>query len=217
MLPLQIPHPPSAPLKILCIGAHSDDIEIGCGGTVYRLLETYSDVHWHWVVVSSDSARRQEAEASARTFLASARQSSVIVEQFRERYFPFIGAEIKKYFDDLGKAVDPDLILTHSRHDLHQDHRTVSELTWHTFRDHLILEYEIPKYDGDLRTPNCYVPLSTAVAERKIMTIMEHFASQAKRRWFRPETFWSLLRLRGIECNAEDGLAEAFHARKLVL
>ncbi|MGH9133079.1 MAG: PIG-L deacetylase family protein [Ilumatobacteraceae bacterium] len=205
------------PLSILCLGAHSDDIEIGCGGTLLRLLAERPGTSVHWVVFSADDAREVEARASAAAFLTEAGSSEVIVHRFRESYFPFVGAEIKDAFEAVQRVVTPDVVFTHRRDDEHQDHRTVAELTWNTFRDHVIAEYEIPKYEGDLGQPNLFVPLGGTVADRKVELLMEHFGSQRSKRWFRPETFRGLMALRAVECNAPDGWAEAFHARKLTL
>jgi LmbE family N-acetylglucosaminyl deacetylase len=207
----------TSPLEILALGAHSDDIEIGCGGTLLRLLSERPGSNVRWVVFSSNAEREREARASATSFLAAASGSEIQVNSFRESFFPFVGASIKEHFETLKAGPRPDLVLTHRTSDLHQDHRTIGELTWNTFRDHLVAEYEIPKYEGDLGQPNLFVPLARATAERKIALVLEHFASQANRTWFRRETFEALMRLRGVECNAPEGLAEAFHVRKAVL
>jgi LmbE family N-acetylglucosaminyl deacetylase len=206
----------TAPLRILCLGAHSDDIEIGCGATILRLTAERPGSSVRWVVFSATPEREREARASAADHLAAAGQSEVIVHAFRESYFPYIGTEIKDAFERLKSGFIPELILTHHRHDLHQDHRTIAELTWNTFRNHLIAEYEIPKYEGDLGSPNVFVPVAEAVARRKIELILKHFPSQASRTWFRADTFQAVMRLRGVECNAPEGFAEAFHCRKVV-
>jgi LmbE family N-acetylglucosaminyl deacetylase len=204
--------------QVLCLGAHSDDIEIGCGGTILKLIETFPDLSFHWVVFGAAGARREEALASANTFLKSASgPKSIVVKGFRDSFFPYIGAEIKESFEQLRKEVSPDLILTHYRHDLHQDHRVISDLTWNTFRNHLILEYEIPKYDGDMGVPNVFVHLNESICQRKVNYLMEHFATQSNKHWFSNDTFLSILRLRGIESNAPDKYAEAFYCRKAVL
>jgi LmbE family N-acetylglucosaminyl deacetylase len=202
---------------VLCIGAHCDDIEIGCGGTVLRLLELNPELEVHWIVLCSDALRRREALDAARRFLGDASEKRVEVLSHRDGFLPYQGGEVKEYFESLKRTLQPDLILTHFRKDLHQDHRLVSELTWNTFRDHLILEFEIPKYDGDLGAPNLFVPLSESQVARKVDNILGAFGSQRSRRWFREDTFRSLMRLRGVECHAEAGYAEAFYARKLVL
>jgi LmbE family N-acetylglucosaminyl deacetylase len=208
----------STPLTLLCLGAHADDIEIGCGGTLLRLLAEHPGSEVHWVVLSSNAEREAEARDSAAAFLAGARRSQVTVKAFRESYFPFVGAEIKDFLEEVKLAVSrPDLVFTHHQQDRHQDHRTIAELTWQCFRDHLIAEYEIPKFEGDLGRPNLFFPLSEEVARRKIALIVRYFRSQGVRRWFRPETFEAVMRLRGIECNAPEALAEAFHANKVVL
>jgi len=206
----------SQPLRILCLGAHSDDIEIGCGGTILRLLAERSAAV-HWVVFSASVEREREARASAIEFLAQAAQSTVTVHGFRESFFPAAWAEIKNCFEEIKKAAAPDVVLCHHLRDFHQDHRVIAELAWNTFRNHVILEYEIPKYEGDLGTPNLYVPLPGPIAERKVDLLLRHFTSQAGRTWFRPDTFQGLMAIRGIECNAPDARAEAFHARKLTL
>lgn len=209
---------PGTPLEILCLGAHSDDIEIGAGGTLLRLLAERPGSTVHWVVFASHSPQREaEARASAAAFLAGAGQVDLEVHAFRDGFFPSLISQIKEQFERIKQAVKPDLILCHRTRDAHQDHRTIAELAWNTWRNHLILEFEIPKYEGDLGQPNVYVPLSRQTAERKVALLLQHFASQAGRSWFRAETFESLMRLRAIECNAPEGFAEAFHARKLVL
>ena len=202
---------------VVALGAHSDDIEIGCGGTVLRLAEEYPDASVHWMVLSGGGEREAEARASAQSFLEGFAASRVVVEGFRDGYFPYIGATVKDWFESLKGEVSPDLILTHHRHDLHQDHRLVCELTWNTFRDHLILEYEIPKFDGDFGRPNVFVPLTRADARRKVDMILSHFGTQHARQWFTQELFEGAMRIRGMECNAAEGLAEAFYGRKLVL
>lgn len=202
---------------LLALGAHADDIEIGCGGTILKLIEANPGLHVDWIVLSANPTRADEARASARTLLRAAGSANVRVESFRESYFPYIGSEIKEYFDTLGATLRPDVVFTHSGADLHQDHRLLSELTWNTFRNHLILEYEIPKYDGDLGRPNVFVHLARAVSERKLDHLMEAFPSQHEKHWFSRDTFLSTLRLRGIESGSPDGHAEAFYCRKLVL
>jgi LmbE family N-acetylglucosaminyl deacetylase len=202
--------------SILCVGAHSDDIEIGCGGTILKLVEVNPDLKVHWAVLSAEGDRAEEARTSAERFLGEAPNHEVEVASFRERYFPY-QSQLKEFFDDLGTRVQPDLVLTHHGGDAHQDHRVVAELTWNTFRDHLILEYEIPKYDGDLGRPNAFVELDEDLADRKVQAILDGFPSQAEHFWFSEETFMGLLRLRGVEARSASGLAEGFHARKLLL
>ncbi len=202
--------------QVLCLGAHSDDIEIGCGGTILKLIEMYPDVSIYWVVFGATEQREKEAVASANVFLKDVKQKKIVVEGFSERFFPYIGAEIKEFFDRLSKDVSPDLVLTHYRQDLHQDHRLISDLTWNTFRNHLIWEYEIPKYDGDLGNPNFFVHLSPSIYQRKIAHLMHHFATQSNKHWFTEDTFAAILRLRGIESNAPHKYAEAFYCRKAV-
>jgi len=207
--------PGGGPLDVLCIGAHSDDIEIGCGGTLLRLLGERPGCHVRWVVLSASPERQGEARASAADFLVDAGSVDVEVATFRESYFPVAWAEVKDYFNDLRRRADPDIVLCHHRHDEHQDHRTVAELSWNTWRNHLIAEYEIPKYEGDLGQPNVFVALAPDVAARKVELIMKHFGTQHDKYWFRPETFAGLMAVRGVE--AGTMAAEAFHVRKLVL
>ena len=203
--------------RVLCLGAHADDIEIGCGGTVIRLLEENPGLEVHWVVLSAPGERSQEARNSADLFLAGTRRADVRVADFKESYFPYIGGEVKAYVDRLGSELEPDLILTHWRGDVHQDHRIVGELTWNSFRNHLILEYEIPKWDGDMGRPNVFIPLQRAICSQKIDHLLGAFPSQIGKDWFGAEVFWGLLRLRGLEARSQSGYAEAFHCSKLVL
>ena len=217
MLPITLGPEPHSPLTLLCIGAHCDDIEIGCGGTILRLLAEHPGSSVHWVVLAGNPRRAEEARSAAKAFLEGAGRSTVDVKTFRESYFPYVGAEIKDYFETLSTATDPHLIFTHYHLDRHQDHRVVSELTWNTFRNHLIAEYEISKYEGDLDRPNTYVALTRADADRKVDLLMKHFPSQSSRPWFKAETFHSLLIVRGNEAVAAEGRAEAFHVRKLVV
>ena len=204
-------------LSVLCLGAHSDDIEIGCGGTILRLLRACGECDVNWVVFSAKAQRRQEAVSSAKRFLKGARTSTVITKSFQESFFPYRGEVIKLCFEELKVRLQPDLIFTHYRHDLHQDHRVICELTWNTFRNHQILEYEIPKYDGDIGQPNVYVPLTESMCDNKIRYLMDGFSTQRSRQWFTEDTFYALLRLRGIESNAPEKYAEAFYGRKIVL
>jgi LmbE family N-acetylglucosaminyl deacetylase len=201
--------------RILCLGAHCDDIEIGCAGTLMRLAAENPGLHCDWVVFSSNEVRAAEARAGAAAVLGQQCHSEVMVKEFRNGFFPSEVVAIKEFFEQLKKRPAPDLILTHYRGDRHQDHRTIAELTWNTFRDHLILEYEIPKYDGDLGQPNLFVPLDRASAERKSQLIVETYASQSDKQWFSADTFSALMRLRGIEANSPSGFAEAFYATKL--
>jgi LmbE family N-acetylglucosaminyl deacetylase len=206
-----------SPKKVLCLGAHADDIEIGAGGAVLRLCEQYDDLEVFWVVFAASGPRGAEARESASIFLEKAHRKTVVVKSFRDSFFPFQGVKIKDYFEDLKKSFSPDLILTHHRGDLHQDHRFISETTWNTFRDHLILEYEIVKYDGDLGNPNCFVGLDMETCRKKIHTIMTCFKTQNSRKWFSEETFLAILKLRGIESGAGDPYAEGYFCRKMVL
>lgn len=216
MMSLHFARPDDRPFTILCVGAHSDDIEIGCGGTVLRLIKELGNIAFYWVVFSSDSTRKREAELSANAFLRNAKQKTVIVEKFRDGFFPQLGGKIKEYFEKLKRNVSPDVIFTHYRFDLHQDHRLLCDLTWNTFRNNTILEYEIAKYDGDLGTPNAFSPLTKAICSRKISYLLKYFRSQRENYWFNQETFLSLLCLRGVESNAPEKHAEAFYCRKIL-
>jgi LmbE family N-acetylglucosaminyl deacetylase len=207
----------AGPLTILALGAHADDVEIGCGGTLLRLAQSYPDATVHWVVLSADGMRADEARLSATAFLEGYASSRIIVKSFRDGFFPYTGGDVKVFFEELKGDVAPDVIFTHQRLDLHQDHRIVSELTWNTFRNHLILEYEIPKYDGDLGAPNVFIPLSAEIAEQKIDSILTHFATQLGKHWLTEDLLLALLRLRGMESNSPSKRAEAFYCRKLVL
>jgi LmbE family N-acetylglucosaminyl deacetylase len=203
--------------KILCLGAHSDDIEIGCGATILRLLLEYPRCALHWVVFSAMGVRAEEARRGATLFAGTSIVGSPQLMAFRDGFMPFVGAEVKSVFEELKREIAPDLIFTHNRRDSHQDHQLLAELTWNTFRDHLILEYEIPKYDGDMGQPNIFVPISTDLCEKKISNLMDAFQSQQPKRWFQQDTFRSLMRLRGMECNSASGYAEAFFGRKIIL
>jgi LmbE family N-acetylglucosaminyl deacetylase len=213
MFALRLPDP-GRPLQILCLGAHSDDPEIGCGGTMLRLAAE-RQVIVHWVVWGCSPIRGEEARRSAAVFLDGAVSADVRIHAFRDGFFPYVGGELKDAFENLKRDVSPDLIFTHRREDLHQDHRLINQLTWNTFRDHLILEYEIPKYDGDLGAPNVFVSLDETVVERKIRQLVDVFATQRDKRWFTDETFRGLLRIRGIEAGTR--YAEGFFCRKSVV
>lgn len=216
MLPLAL-GTPDRPLDVLCLGAHADDIEIGAGGTILVLARAGRLGSVRWVVLSGTEVRAAEARASAARFLEGARSAEVVVETFAESYFPRELSAIKDRFESLKGGFDPDLLLTHRLEDRHQDHRTVAELTWNTYRGHAILEYEIPKYEGDLGHPNLFVELPDWAIERKAELLLEGFPSQHGRDWFDAETFRALARLRGLEARVTSRYAEAFHARKLVL
>lgn len=204
-------------LQILALGCHSDDIEIGCGGAILRLGVEHPDCVFHWVVFSAIGVRAAEARHAAAQFVDPLRLKGPVLKTFPDGFMPFVGADIKPVFEELKRAVSPDLIFTHNRRDAHQDHRLISELTWNTFRNHLILEYEIPKYDGDMGQPSVFLPISLEMCEKKVRLIMDTFRSQCDKHWFQRETFLSLMRLRGMECNSPSGYAEAFYGRKLVL
>jgi LmbE family N-acetylglucosaminyl deacetylase len=204
-------------LELLCLGAHSDDLEIGCSGTVFRWLEEQRIERITWVVLSGNAARAAEAQRSARSIFGEHPGFRLIVESFRDGYFPYTAVPIKDFFESLKPQVQPDVVLTHYRDDRHQDHRLVSELTYNTFRDHLILEYEIMKRDGDLGQPNAYIALDDASVDRKVDHLMSQFGTQRDRSWFSEDAFRGLMRLRGIEAGAPSGHAEAFHCRTLVL
>lgn len=217
MHPLHLRVAKNTRLNIVCLGSHSDDIEIGCGGLLLRLIGAGSVRVIDWVVFSAQGPREQEARRSADLFLTGAPKARVTVKQFRDGFFPFQGAAIKEVFEELKRTTAPHLVLTHYRDDRHQDHRVLSDLAWNTFRDHWILEYEIPKYDGDLGVPNCYLPLDRRTCERKIKLLQTAFGTQRDKHWFSDETFRGLMRLRGMECRAPAGFAEAFYSRKTVL
>jgi len=203
--------------KVLCLGAHSDDIEIGCGGTILRLIEQYPRCTFHWVVFSAVGIRKTEAQHGAESFAGSERLEHVIFKEFPDTCMPFVGSDVRNVFEELKLAFSPDVIFTHNRRDAHQDHRLISELTRNALRDHLILEYEIPKYDGDMGQPSVFVPLETDKCQKKVQYLKEAFQSQHTKRWFEESTFLSLMRLRGMECNAPSGYAEAFYCYKLAL
>jgi len=213
-LPLDRLDPPFE--NVLCLGAHPDDIEIGCAGTILRLAQAPKPPAFTWVVFSSDAVREEEARRSAESLLRGTPQPRIRIEEFRDGFLPYDGARVKEVFEGLKSLTAPDLVFTHYRNDLHQDHRLICELTWNTFRDQWILEYEVPKYDGDLGAPNVFVPLAEALCRSKIDAILQGFPSQRRKRWFSEDVFRGLMRLRGVECNAPGGYAEAFYGRKLV-
>lgn len=207
----------SGPLRVLCLGAHSDDIEIGCGGTILTLAATKREMDVCWVVFSSNEERKKEALKSADAFLGSTVKKQVVIHTFRDGFLPYVGGAVKDQFEELKAHFSPDLILTHYGRDLHQDHRLISELTWNTFRNHLILEYEIPKYDGDFGSPNVFVPLDETICRQKIDNILDCFRSQSQKSWFSRELFSSVLRVRGMEANIASGYAEGFYCRKAIV
>src|SRR5256886_2207118 len=202
------------PRRVLALGAHSDDIEIGCGGTILRLAAERPQLEVLWVVFATTTERAAEARASACAFLDGIAASKVIVRDYRDGFLPYSGAAVKDEFEALKREFSPDLIFTHYRDDRHQDHRLVSDLTWNTWRDHFILEYEIPKYDGDFGSPNFFASLTASALERKIALLTEHFPSQATKPWFTPDLFKGVARVRGMECTAPEGYAEGFYGRK---
>ena len=205
-----------SPCRILALGCHSDDIEIGCGGTLLTLIESLPSVDVRWVVLSASGDRDAEARSSAESFLQGAASAEVDVHDFRDGFLPYVGGDVKGVFEEL-KAFAPDLVFTHYSNDRHQDHRLAAELTWNTFRNHLVLEYEIPKYDGDFGSPNVFVGLTRPVAERKVELLLEHFETQRDRRWFTSDLFFAVMRIRGMESNSPSRLAEGFYGRKVVL
>jgi LmbE family N-acetylglucosaminyl deacetylase len=216
MLGLLPNRPEGKPLRVLAFGAHSDDIEIGCGGTLLRLIEQGLVAELWWVVLTGSTQRRAEAQASAEAMLEGV-PNRIVLGEFADGYFPYDGRQIKEFVEQIKRDFTPDVIFTHQRHDLHQDHRVTCELTWNTFRDHLILEYEIPKYDGDMGAPNLFVPLDETLCSRKISHLFDHFHSQVPKSWFKRDLFSGLLRLRGMECQSPTSYAEAFYCRKAVL
>jgi LmbE family N-acetylglucosaminyl deacetylase len=204
------------PFHVLCLGAHPDDIEIGCGGTILQLIDAYPQINVSWIVFGANRDRGDEAQKSAELFLTDVAEKQIVIKGFRDGYFPYNGAEIKDYFEEIKSYLSPDLIFSHYRNDLHQDHRLIEELTWNTFRNHLILEYEIPKFDGDLGNPNFYVCLGEEVVTRKVDYLQKSFPSQKERPWFTDDFFISLMRLRGVEAVSSSKYAEGFFAYKIV-
>jgi LmbE family N-acetylglucosaminyl deacetylase len=204
----------NGPRRILALGAHSDDIEIGCGGTILRLAADRPDLEVLWVVFAATAPRAAEAKGSADAFLQGVRSAKVIVRDHRDGFLPHSGAAVKDEFEELKREFSPDLVFTHYRDDRHQDHRFVSELTWNTWRDHLILEYEIPKYDGDFGSPNFFSVLPASTLDCKVELLQRHFPSQATKPWFTPDLFRAVARIRGMECAAPGGFAEGFYVRK---
>jgi len=203
---------------ILCLGAHCDDIEIGCGGALLDILKHNNNIHVTWVVFTSNEKRRLEAEAGAKLFLDGAASSDVRIFDLRDGFLPYAGERVKELCEDIKKTIDvPDIVFTHARHDRHQDHRFISELTWNTFRNHLVLEYEIPKWDGDMGVPNTFIELSEETARKKIEFLQRVYNTQQEKKWFTDDLFWSLMRIRGMESGAVSRLAEAFYSRKIVL
>ena len=205
----------AASQSVLCIGAHPDDIEIGCGGTILGLLKNNPSLRLDWAVMGCNAKRNVEAQEAFRVWCDGHANCQLHLFDFEDTLFPSQIAEIKKAIGKLSETISPDLIFTHRREDLHQDHRTLAEVTWNTFRQHFILEYEIPKYDGDLGNPNVFVPLGFEIAKQKVDLLMTHFASQQHKPWYRKETFEAIMRIRGVESKAESGFAEAFHGRKM--
>ncbi len=215
MLSIRLNNKASKGLNILCIGAHCDDIEIGCGGTILRLIDENPILHIKWVVFASNENRKKEAEEAAQLFLEKAPSKEIIIHAYRDAFLPYEGLKIKESFEELKKGFNPDLIFTHYRDDQHQDHRLLSNFTWNTWRNHLIFEYEIPKYDGDLGHPNFFVPLDKPYVDKKIAILLECYNSQHQKHWFDRETFLALMRIRGLEAAASEKHAEAFHLRKM--
>ena len=213
---LGLPCSASDAFTVLCLGAHADDIEIGCGATLLHFKKVFPRLRFHWVVFSAAGARGREASKAVELFTAGC-ETTAVFKEYRDGFLPYIGQEVKGFFEELKSGVNPDLIFTHWQGDAHQDHRLLSELTGNTFRNHLILEYEIPKYDGDIGRPNLFVPADAPFYETKVDYLFEAFESQQSKRWFERETFLGLMRIRGMECNAASGYAEAFHCRKVVL
>jgi LmbE family N-acetylglucosaminyl deacetylase len=204
------------PRSLLLLGAHADDIEIGCGATLLRLLDQSPELAVNWVVFSASPQRRQEAALGAELFLKQCKSTHVMIHEFEDSFFPYQGEEIKRLFHQLAREVQPDLIFTHRRDDAHQDHRTIAELTWCAFRNHQILEYEIPKYEGDLGNPNLFFSAEESLCQKKVEILTQAYPSQQEKHWFTPDVYWSVLRLRGVECCSPTRYAEGFYARKLV-
>jgi LmbE family N-acetylglucosaminyl deacetylase len=208
---------PGETVSVLCLGAHSDDIEIGAGATILSWIAMGAKLHVRWCVLSACGERATEARASAALFLQGAASATVELCEFRDGFFPYQGSEVKAWMEDLRHRITPDVIFTHRRDDAHQDHREVCQLTWNSFRDHLILEYEIPKWDGDLGQPNFYSTLTRSVLDRKVQLLLAAFGTQRNKDWFGPDVFYGLARLRGMECRASHGYAEGFVMRKAAL
>ncbi len=204
-------------ISILCLGAHCDDIEIGCGGTILQLLAQHQNISCTWVTFCSTPERATETREVSSAFLANCEHTNVVIHSFRDGFLPWLGPEVKDVFETLKEVNSPDLVFTHAKDDMHQDHRLVNELTWNTFRNHLILEYEIPKYDGDLGRPNIFVPLEETYLAEKIKIILDGYRSQRSKHWFTEELFRSLPRIRGMESNSPTCYAEAFYCRKLLV
>jgi LmbE family N-acetylglucosaminyl deacetylase len=205
------------PLRLLCLGAHSDDLEIGCAGTVMTWLESSRPIHVTWVVLTGGPERSREARRSAKALLRRAAAVDLVCGEFRDGFLPAQYEQVKAFLEAVKVRAAPDIVFTHRLEDRHQDHRLVGELTWNTWRDHLVIEYEIAKYEGDLGQPNLFLPMSAAIARRKSAHLERHFGSQRSKDWFSQESFMALAKLRGIECRSPSGYAEAFHARKLTL
>lgn len=217
MLGLNFPENKKRPYRILCLGAHSDDIEIGSGGAILELLRTRRDLEFHWVVFSSGRDRDREANRSADLFLKGSKKKKVSVLDFRNGFFPSETVQIKEYFEELKNSFVPDIIFTHTRDDLHQDHRVINQLTWNTWRNHFILEYEILKFDGDLGNPNVFVTFDQKICDRKISHLMSCFKTQRDKQWFTKDTFQGLMRVRGVHSCSPGKFAEAFYSRKLII
>lgn len=216
MLNFQLSNEPGERLKILCLGAHCDDIEIGCGATLMRLLDEHPNAEVLWVVFSSNETREIEARKSAEIYLKNHKNFKIEINQFRNGFFPYIAQDIKEYFEQLKQSFDPDLIFSHYLLDRHQDHRTIAELTWNTFRNHTILQYEILKYEGDLKTPNFYSIINSGYLEKKVNLLLSCFISESDKHWFTKESFMALMRIRGVESGGVTGYAEGFHADKII-
>ena len=219
MADIKIQTPSTELSHILCLGAHCDDAEIGCGGALLSILEQNpNNIHVTWVIFTSSESRKKEAIKGAELFTANARSVDIKIFDYRDGFLPYTNGQIKDTFEEVKAGVDtPDLIFTHYRHDRHQDHRLVSELTWNTYRNHPILEYEIPKWDGDMGQPNTFIPLTREQGLQKIRLLQEVYNTQQTKNWFTDDLFWSLMRLRGMECNAPSTIAEGFYSRKLTL
>jgi LmbE family N-acetylglucosaminyl deacetylase len=216
LIGLHLPKGSNDAIQLLCLGAHSDDIEIGCGGTLLHLKRVFPRLKFHWVVFCAGGQRGQEATKAAELFTAGC-EKEIVLKDYRDGFLPYNGSQVKDFFEEIKSRVNPDLIFTQWGGDAHQDHRLLSELTWNTFRNHLILEYEVPKYDGDMGRPTFFVPVEAPLYEEKIGHLFTAFESQRSKKWFDRETFRGLMRLRGMESNSPSGYAEAFHARKVIL
>lgn len=213
MLPLAL-DPTGGPLHVVALGAHPDDIEIGCGGSLLRLAESVPDLTAEFVVASGEPSRVEEARHAAELFLPGC-DVGVRAGDLPDGQFPAYWGDAKRLLEETARGRRADIVLAPCRGDAHQDHRTLAEIVPTVWRDHLVLSYEIPKWDGDLGRPSLYVPLSQELMREKVRRLHKAFPSQASREWFDDEVFLGLARLRGMECRSR--YAEAFTTAKATL